>query len=1083
MLKSNNRLSTITALNDDNYKSNNSQISSNNNKKANNLINFKLNNYVDEILSNAFTKSLNSSNRQDSHTIFMQNIKIKQKTEGKRFDNFSDFKAKNYIDSIFVKVKKKDMSYNVDGIGFQEARAVKKTNYHVNFVDSILKKTSKKSDNIFVEIKPHVRFQYLSFDQLKKSDTKPFFETFVSSVLDKVFNKKNLLKISNKYKFNSGEKHNEITQEYVFNQSTFVSNMLNKAFKKKVSVDNEKFFDNKILNHVKYVDDILNKIEKKVRKDEIIKEFKPELASSYVDSLFSSVFSKKEIKSNTVEIIKPKEGRASLIDSGISFGKGKVASKRKGEFTENEIKNKKVSVIDISPKKSIIKTARDKTYQNEQKDKTRQSSVGSKINNSIRSNNSSFKDLSKVKKPEIIHNQNTNQYSVHDSAAALVQNKFKSFKQRTILMKLRMCAYIIQRNFRKYIIRKYNLPDNYFFNDKFVKILNSRQEESFKTQIRTLFPLLHAEEYCESIKNDLMILQNSLNDADINPSVKQETFNFKISQLGKKYNLEDEVVISFYSYFINNKFKKEFNLKEFFNLRSINTNVHDKDKIFLFNKVIDFDLIVELDESDKFDFASEYQNIFDYNLKNNNSLKTISLGGQHCLILNSKGKVYSFGWNNEGQCGFPKNSTVILRQELGTNFLVDSNEYNETIVQNINSISPATILNPQSEDKILKEKPYLNYNNVLFGLTNPNPVVNVLFDEIINAKDCSCGEEQSFILDDKGLIWAFGDNSFGQLGLGHCNPVDKPTMIVVNKEKDEVVRFSSVKCEDSVTFAVSTDGCLYMWPTTNKNGEINAFPLRINIYSPYSATGNSKGPNNQVKDYVNNFSSINNPYLNNQLNKQLKENISFISCGNNFALICTSTGLLYSFGKNNTYGQLGHGDVNPRSRPTLIETLAVNKFKIDQIACGFKHCIARSSTGKVFSWGLGSKGQLGLGDFSSSALPQQILAFKNSKVYQIAAGFNSSYFLLEQRKLYVSGGSSLAFIPQYLNICERYPEFANEKNYSLLKIYCTWNRFYSVLYATCADTTTMNGALTFKTNQMLCELSKKWINDNRNFLK
>jgi len=84
----------------------------------------------------------------------------------------------------------------------------------------------------------------------------------------------------------------------------------------------------------------------------------------------------------------------------------------------------------------------------------------------------------------------------------------------------------------------------------------------------------------------------------------------------------------------------------------------------------------------------------------------------------------------------------------------------------------------------------------------------------------------------------------------------------------------------------------------------------------------------------------------------LREKISAISCGGGFALFLNFNGMVYSMGKNNIYGQLGHGDNFPRLKPTLIETFHLNNERISQISCGFKHCVVKSFTNKAYSWGL-----------------------------------------------------------------------------------------------------------------------------------
>jgi myosin V len=51
---------------------------------------------------------------------------------------------------------------------------------------------------------------------------------------------------------------------------------------------------------------------------------------------------------------------------------------------------------------------------------------------------------------------------------------------------------------------------------------------------------------------------------------------------------------------------------------------------------------------------------------------------------------------------------------------------------------------------------------------------------------------------------------------------------------------------------------------------------------------------------------------------------------------------------------LGHN--YPREIPELISTLRDMGEKIDTVECGYKHAIAKSTLGKVYTWGWGGKG-------------------------------------------------------------------------------------------------------------------------------
>ena len=57
--------------------------------------------------------------------------------------------------------------------------------------------------------------------------------------------------------------------------------------------------------------------------------------------------------------------------------------------------------------------------------------------------------------------------------------------------------------------------------------------------------------------------------------------------------------------------------------------------------------------------------------------------------------------------------------------------------------------------------------------------------------------------------------------------------------------------------------------------------------------------------------------------------------------------------------------------PSLIPYFSKNKIIIEKISCGEAHSLALSEKGKVYSWGFGSNGQLGLGFCEDSFEPGQ----------------------------------------------------------------------------------------------------------------
>lgn len=131
---------------------------------------------------------------------------------------------------------------------------------------------------------------------------------------------------------------------------------------------------------------------------------------------------------------------------------------------------------------------------------------------------------------------------------------------------------------------------------------------------------------------------------------------------------------------------------------------------------------------------------------------------------------------------------------------------------------------------------------------------------------------------------------------------------------------------------------------------------------------------------------------------------------------CLAKKYLYSWGKWNS-GLLG---CSPSDVPHQfhidgfiacpIKVHSLSKWRVSSVACGLRHTLCLTMSGFVYSWGIGSKGQLGIGGSEEEPdsnctisqlfqrnLPQQITALKGCKVLKIAAGGHSSACVGETR--------------------------------------------------------------------------------------
>jgi alpha-tubulin suppressor-like RCC1 family protein len=113
-------------------------------------------------------------------------------------------------------------------------------------------------------------------------------------------------------------------------------------------------------------------------------------------------------------------------------------------------------------------------------------------------------------------------------------------------------------------------------------------------------------------------------------------------------------------------------------------------------------------------------------------------------------------------------------------------------------------------------------------------------------------------------------------------------------------------------------------------------------------------------------------------------------------------GNLYTWGEN-LYGELGTGDTHPIAWPQRLKTLS--EVKVARVFAGEYHTIALLTTGELFSWGLNSGGQLGLGDTASKSSPTLIQSFppQGTHVTLVACGSQHTTALLDNGSVYTWG--------------------------------------------------------------------------------
>ena len=192
-------------------------------------------------------------------------------------------------------------------------------------------------------------------------------------------------------------------------------------------------------------------------------------------------------------------------------------------------------------------------------------------------------------------------------------------------------------------------------------------------------------------------------------------------------------------------------------------------------------------------------------------------------------------------------------------------------------------------------------------------------------KQVSCGQFFTVCVDYEGVAWAFGDNSFGQLG----NKA-KPRNIRIPKKINDIPSIKSVSCGGYHTLFITNDGNLW---TSGKNYYGQLF---LNITQ------------NQNQPTQTEFT-----------------NVSQVIAGNNFSFFQNNDGEIYGCGFNFN-GQLGLGTQG--NNQIQVSPIKNQPQNIIQICCGALHSLFLDAEGNVYSAGANDKGALGLGHFNDQCI-------------------------------------------------------------------------------------------------------------------
>ncbi|XP_010893599.1 serine/threonine-protein kinase Nek8 isoform X1 [Esox lucius] len=130
--------------------------------------------------------------------------------------------------------------------------------------------------------------------------------------------------------------------------------------------------------------------------------------------------------------------------------------------------------------------------------------------------------------------------------------------------------------------------------------------------------------------------------------------------------------------------------------------------------------------------------------------------------------------------------------------------------------------------------------------------------------------------------------------------------------------------------------------------------------------------------------------------------IKSVSCGDLFTTCMTDRGIIMTFGSGSN-GCLGHGNFNDVTQPKIVEALL--GYELVQVSCGASHVLAVTNDREVFSWGRGDNGRLGLGTQDSHNSPQQVCVPADFEAQRVLCGVDCSMVISTQNSILACGSN------------------------------------------------------------------------------
>jgi alpha-tubulin suppressor-like RCC1 family protein len=277
------------------------------------------------------------------------------------------------------------------------------------------------------------------------------------------------------------------------------------------------------------------------------------------------------------------------------------------------------------------------------------------------------------------------------------------------------------------------------------------------------------------------------------------------------------------------------------------------------------------------------------------------------------------------------------------------------------------------------------------------------------------GREHVLALTPSGEVYAWGWNAYGQVGLGTAaSTVPNPSVVLSNVVDIGAGHYSS--------FAVTGDGSVWSWGR-NDTGQLGdgtttnrRLPVRVAGLVGHTIVDVAGGRNHAIalaEDGTvytwgsNRYGQLGDgTFQAHHVAEQVPGLVDAVRifAGRDHSMAVAADGTVWGWG-HNTHGELADGSLTNRSTPRRATRLAhgsvVALTNIVDVDAGAYHSLARTSGGRVWSWGWNDDGQLGDGTHKSRSRAIRVKPLIG--VVDIAGGRESSIAVTIEGVVYAWG--------------------------------------------------------------------------------